>query len=243
MAIDRDAYARLEEKFRRRVGKDRELALKRVGREYGVYVPNVEPTDQADYVLVAMEPNFGGKYDIKDLERRTKEEGLRGFQQDDVKQSLGLFLQAIKLYLCPAKETTYWLTDLSKGAMPPDMADLNRDERYEAWYPLLLEEIELIGKPNCRVIAIGRSVEDFLRMKNFGSDPKHSVCRVLHYSFQAAGAFKAYKKKDKKGFGQFVDEEVGNERSWPEDFTPLRRWMAFYYRNRFREIRDGVGGV
>ena len=234
MAIDLDCYARLEDKFRKRAEQDREDALKRVGRELGMYVPNVKPCARADYVLVAMEPNYGSD------EIDGEEERLLGFPPKNVDQSLGLFMEAIKLYLCPAEET-YWLTDLSKGAIPADMADLNREKRYEAWYPLLSEEIELIGKPCCPVIAVGRSVHDFLRKQNFGSAPEHPVFRVLHYSFQASGAFKAEKTKDEEGFRQFVEEEVGDCRRWPENFTPLRKWMAFYYRKRFCEIRAEIG--
>ena len=240
MSINLDAYERLEEKLKKRVADDRKLALDRLSQEYGVYVPNVKPTDRADYVLVAMEPNFGGEYDIEDLERRIKEEELRGFQPGDASEPLGLFMRSIKLCLChPGK--TYWLTDFSKGAMPPNVAKVNWRERYEAWYPLLLEEIKLVGKPCCPVIAIGGQVEGFLREKNFGSDPKHSLFRVLHYSFMAAGAFKAHMENDKEGFRKFVDEEVGRDLNWPKEFSELRRWMAFYYRKRFQEIREGGG--
>ena len=238
MSIDLDAYGRLEDKFEKQVEDDRKLAKCTLGHEYGVYVPNGQPTDRADYVLVAMEPNFGAKYDIEDLERK-KAEGLLGFQPGDLSEPLGLFVEAIKLYLCPNGET-YWLTDVAKGAMPPAVAKKLNKKTWEGWYPLLLEEIELVGKPGCPVIAIGGQVEGFLGKKNFGSDPKHSLFRVLHFAFMAAGAFKAHMEKDKDGFRQFVDAEVGDCRQWPADFTPLRRWMAFYYSKRFQEIRSAV---
>ena len=241
MTINMVAYREMEERFKERVAKDRACALKRVEREHGVYVPNIDPTDQADYVLVAMEPNFRGIKNIAELERKIEEENLRGFQPGDVKESLGLFVQAIKLYLCPGDET-YWLTDLSKGAMPADMAAMNREARYEAWYPLLLEEIELVGKPCCPVIAIGQSVEVFLRKKDFEAKTGRRLCGVLHYSFQASGAFKKEMANDLEGFQKFVDEGIGKGRPWPENFSKLRQWMAFYYRKRFREIADAVRG-
>ena len=121
MAIDLDAYGRLQEKFKNQVEDDRKLAKCKLGQEYGVYVPNSEPTERVDYVLVAMEPNFGAKYDIEDLERMIEKENLGGFQPGAVTGSLGLFAEALKLYLCPHGET-YWFTDVAKGAMPPAAA-------------------------------------------------------------------------------------------------------------------------
>ena len=241
MTINMAAYRELEQRFRERVAEDRACALKRVEREHGVYVPNIDPTGQADYVLVAMEPNFRGIKNIAELERKIEEKKLRGFQQRDVKESLGLFVQAIELYLCRGDET-YWFTDLSKGAMPADMAAMNREARYEAWYPLLLEEIELVGKRRRPVIAIGQSVEDFLRKKDFEAKTGRRLFRVLHYSFQSSGAFKKEMANDPEGFQTFVDEEIGKDRPWPENFSKLRQWMAFYYRKRFREISAEVRG-
>ena len=43
------------------------------------------------------------------------------------------------------------------------VAALDRDRRYEEWYPLLLEEIAIVGKPGGPVIAIGKKVGTFLR--------------------------------------------------------------------------------
>ena len=241
MTINMGDYRELEQRFRERVAKDRACALKRVEREHGVYVPNIDPTDRVDYVLVAMEPNFRGTKNIADLERKIEEEKLRGFQQRDVKESLGLFVQAIELYLCRGDET-YWFTDLSKGAMPADMAAMNREARYEAWYPLLLEEIELVGKPGCPVIAIGRTVEDFLMKQDFVAKTGRRLCGVLHYSFQASGAFKKEMANDPEGFQKFVDEEIGKDRRWPKDLSRLRQWMAFYYHKRFQEIAAEARG-
>lgn len=242
MGIDMAKYLELEERFKARVAEDRAALLKKGESQYGVYIPNVEPTSRADYVLVAMEPHIREAKNTEEVERLV-EGGLKGFQPGPVEEPLGLFMRAIKLYLCPKpEETTYWLTDFSKGAMPPALATKYWKETYEGWYPLLLEEIELVGKPGCPVIAIGGQVEGFLRKYDFEGKTGRRVSRVIHYSFAAAGAFKAYMKKDEEGFEKFLQEEVGDDRQWPTDFTPLRRWMAFHYWKRFRKIR-GAGSA
>ena len=46
--------------------------------------------------------------------------------------------------------------------MPVAAAALDRERRYEEWYPFLLDEIAIVGKPGAPVIAIGRYVEKFL---------------------------------------------------------------------------------
>ena len=238
MAVDIVKYRQLEERFKEQVEKDRAALAEKGEGEYGVFIPNVEPTRRADYVLVAMEPNIPEANSTNELERLVAC-GLKGFKPGPVDKPLGLFMRAIKLYLCPnPEETTYWLTDFSKGAMPPALAAKYWKETYEGWYPLLSKEIELVGKPGCPVIAIGGRVEGFLRKKKFGGAPKQRMFRVLHYSFMNARAFKAYKEKHLDCFGQFLEEEVCDGRQWPMDFSDLRLWMAFHYWKRFREIRD-----
>lgn len=168
MAIDMAKYLELEERFKQQVQKDRVALSNKGAGEYCVYIPNVKPERRADYVLVAMEPNIREAQNTDGVERLVAG-GLKGFQPGPVDEPLGLFMRAIKLYLCPnPEERTYWLTDFSKGAMPPVLAAKYWKETYEGWYPLLSEEIALVGKPGCPVIAIGGQVEGFLREKNLG---------------------------------------------------------------------------
>lgn len=54
---------------------------------------------------------------------------------------------AIRNYLCKNNQR-YHITDLSKGALLVRHADADRIERYKNWYPLLIEEIELVASAN-----------------------------------------------------------------------------------------------
>lgn len=160
--FDKDAYDSLERRFRAQVDRDRAHAIERVVEGWGVYLPCAEPTAQADYLFVAMEPSFNWADSIEDAEKKIAG-GFRNFDAShDPSSSLALFICSIKRFLCQSGES-YHLTDVSKGAMPGYVAAIDRDRRYEEWFPLLLEEIEIVGKPGTPVIAIGREVEKFLK--------------------------------------------------------------------------------
>jgi hypothetical protein len=72
----------------------------------------------------------------------------------------------------------YHITDLSKGAMLGKHAGLLRADRYDRWYPLLQEEIDLIAAPGACVIAVGKTVAAYLRRREFPRE----VTPVIHYS-------------------------------------------------------------
>ena len=240
MVIDMAKYRELENRFKEQVEADRAALLESVEKKYGPYIPSVKVTEQVDYVLVAMEPNIKGAENTEAVERLVAK-GLRGFQPSDPSEPLALFKDSVEHYLCRDGET-YWLTDLSKGAIPPDMAAVNRTERYEAWYPLLLDEIALMGKPGCPVIAIGGLVWDFLKKHDIERKTCRPLYRVVHYSFQASGAFRAIADEDADGFERFVKEELENSDLWPANLSVTRRRMLFAYRKWFEEIRDERSG-
>ena len=87
---------------------------------------------------------------------------------------------AIRHYLCAPRER-YHITDVSKGAMLVEQAGIDRTQRWDMWYPLLLEELDLVAKPEAGIFAVGRSVEEYLRKRAF----PRPLSYVLHYS--AAG--------------------------------------------------------
>jgi hypothetical protein len=82
---------------------------------------------------------------------------------------------------------TYHLTDISKGAMLVERANLDRAARYARWFPLLVQEIELMAKPHAKVIAIGQAVAQNLRALGF----TRPIDPILHYSGQAGRARRA----------------------------------------------------
>lgn len=91
-------------------------------------------------------------------------------------------------HLCKPGEA-YYLTDLGKCAIPPKRAKgkLQRDE-FNDWYPLLLEELELVAKPNAIVIPVGSATGKFLgTQENF---PYRLAEPILHWSRAAVAAAK-----------------------------------------------------
>jgi hypothetical protein len=88
-------------------------------------------------------------------------------------------------YLCGPAER-YHITDFSKGAMLVEHAGPARIERYDRWYPLLQEEIELCTSPGAGIVAVGNAVSRHLVHRGF-----RSFTQVIHYSGQAALARRA----------------------------------------------------
>ena len=101
----------------------------------GIYLPCREPISQVEYIIVGMEPSFNWADSIEDAEKKIAG-GFRNFDSPkDAKHRLALFRRSIERYLLRPDET-YHLTDLSKGAMPTVVANLDRERRWEEWYPL-----------------------------------------------------------------------------------------------------------
>ena len=251
MAFDPAAYAHLELKFREQVRLDNELATSPEGQ--GVYCPVREPISSVDFILVAMEPSLKGwATDLEDA-RKQVEKGFKNFDGfcrscvEPVKicDSLHVFCHCIKSYLCQEGES-YHLTDLAKGAMLVRGAAQERRRRYESWYPLLLEEIELVGKPNAPVIAVGKSVHAFLRKQGFGIAPKRELHAVVHYSGQAAGAQRLMSKDYPEDYERFISNELIGEQIVSEGLedTPkdTRKRLMFTYKVQFEAIRNEADG-
>ncbi len=68
--------------------------------------------------------------------------------------------------------------------MPVERARIGRTERWNRWYPLLLEEVRLVAAPEARFFAVGGSVADYMERRAF----PHPVTTLLHYSRTANGA-------------------------------------------------------
>ena len=235
MPIDNTAYHNLEQLFRAQVEKDKAHAIERVVQGWGVYLPCAEPKSQVDYIFVGMEPSFGWANSIEHAEKKI-EEGMRNFARpNNDTDPLELFILSIKRFLCQQGET-YHLTDVSKGAMPVTVAALDRDRRYEEWYPLLLEEIQIVGKTGTPVIAIGRKVEEFLKKRDFEGETNRPLHAVQHYSLQASAYFKREAEKDPEGFEAFKKSEFSESIRWAPDLSPAKRRLIFAYKKQFERI-------
>ena len=170
-----EQYAALKVKFMEQVKKDNE-DFKHLGFESN-FLPNIVPKGPVDYVLVAMEPSFGGGSGTPTPGKALNIKNFAGSLEDFILH------YCVNEYLCKGART-YYLTDLSKGAMSVAKASGSlalRYERYKRWYPLLREEVELVG-PNAPIIPVGYVVRDFLNVQN----TLNLTDEILHYSPSAA---------------------------------------------------------
>jgi hypothetical protein len=145
-----------------------------------VYLPNPEPTARVDYILVGMEPILGHWARSAEEARARVASGFRNFLTD-IEPMLLHF--SVRRFLCE-KDQPYHITDFSKGAMLVEHAGAARATRYDQWYELLREEIDLIAAPGARVIALGNAVAEHLRRREFTRE----VTPVIHYSPLASRA-------------------------------------------------------
>jgi len=88
---------------------------------------------------------------------------------------------SIRRYLCKPNER-YHITDWSKGAIPTRLAGADRGQRYDRWYPLLVEEVDLVASPGARIFAVGKQVAWHLDRHAF----PRPITQVMHYSPLAA---------------------------------------------------------
>src|SRR5262249_44102498 len=141
-----------------------------------VFLPNPEPLGLVDYVFICMEPSLGRWARSADEARSKVEAGFRNFLS-----SIGDFILhfCIQHYLCKNMQR-YHITDLSKGAMLVKRAGLARIERYDRWFSLLLEELDLVAVPGARVFAVGGDVAKYLERHT----TQRQFTRVIHYSGQ-----------------------------------------------------------
>lgn len=177
--------------------RDLEDRMRRLAEAEGdVYLPNPKPKGPVDYVLICMEPSFGkwaGGSVPKARER--VDAGFRNFLNGMDSMLLHF---CVRRFLCNP-EQTYHITDFSKGAMPVERAAHGRGERYARWYSLLKDELELISKPDARVIAVGNQVYTQLNRSAY----TRPVTPIIHYSSQAGRARAAGVAGHEKQFDKF----------------------------------------
>jgi hypothetical protein len=152
-----------------------ELRMEDLAKRNGdIYVPNIVPHGPVDYIFICMEPSLGEWARTPDEAENRLKGGFRNFLDG---YNLMILRYAIQNYLCKNNQR-YHITDLSKGAMLVKDAGVDRIARYKNWYPLLLEEIDLVTSPNARVFAVGTHVARFLESQKFPRE----VTLLIHYS-------------------------------------------------------------
>ena len=231
------AYERLEARMA-------ELA----DRDGDVFLPNVRPPGPVEYVFIGMEPSLGRWASTAEEARETVRAGFRNFVFS-IEDFILHF--CIRKYLCESGER-YHITDLSKGAMLVERAGIARTHRYDRWYGLLLEEMDLVAGPAAGVFAVGKDVARHLTRRAF----PRPFTTVIHYSGLAGSARAAGIVGHEADFAEFRESislesiiataaEVLAE-SVPERFTEAalvrlrraqlsesRRQLAFNYKLAF----------
>ena len=181
----------------RRSYRDLERRMKLLAESDGdVYLPTPEPTALVDYILICMEPSLGHWARSADEARARVGAGFRNFL-DGIEPMLLHF--SVRRFLCGDGQR-YHITDFSKGAMLVKHAGAVRADRYDRWYALLQEEIELIAAPSARVIAVGKVVAEHLNRRAFPRE----VRSVIHYSPLAGRARTARLEGDEDRFYEFA---------------------------------------
>jgi hypothetical protein len=85
-------------------------------------------------------------------------------------------------------------------------ADEDRIARYVNWYPLLIEEINLVASANAIVFAVGTHVAKFLERQKF----PRKFTRLIHYSGNAVGHWNKAAQEHEEDFKLF-QSTVTNE--------------------------------
>ncbi|MCS4139528.1 hypothetical protein GGQ13_002983 [Salinibacter ruber] len=230
--------------------RDLEDLMRTLAEEEGdVFVPSPEPEGPVQYLFICMEPSLGGR-SAQEVHDRI-EAGARNFL-NSVEDFILHF--CARRYLCDSGER-YHVTDVSKGAMPVSSAGANRRERYDRWYSLLKEEIDLVGASDAHCYAVGKSVDEFLSERDF----QWPFTYLLHYSPQAARARNKGIEGNEDRFETFqetvsaddvlsVAEQTLEASSVPSRFqeealsrleerglTPSQKKLIFNYRLAFEE--------
>lgn len=148
-----------------------------------VYLPNLDLNGPADYILICMEPSLGRWARNAEEARSKVKAGFRNFIYS-IEDFILHF--CVRRYLC-GPEQRYHLTDLSKGAMLVKHAGVERVQRYNRWYSLLVKELDLVSTPNAKFIAVGGAVAEHLIRRGFS----RPLTQIIHYSGLAASARKA----------------------------------------------------
>ena len=243
MSFD-EKYAALEDKFKQQVAKDNQC-----WSVTSKYLPNIAPTAPVDFVLIGMEPSSGGN-----------SKGYRSPKNFSGSFEDFILHFCIKEYLCKSNET-YYLTDLSKGAMLVKTAKRKREERYEGWYPLLCRELKLVAKPGAQIIAIGNEVHGFITKKK-----SHKLAgKILHYSKQATPHRSRIPDVNRDLYDKFAPtvsrddiektiRRIATEGGMPGDYaegvsenlkgqtlTVSRKMLMFTYQVQFDAVRKEAG--
>jgi hypothetical protein len=187
-------------------------ALQNQWRELAVahehhYLEYLAPRGPVDFVLVAKMTSISKK---EAAETPPGEHPADGY---NLHVSLGdlILNYGAHRHLCKPGERFY-LTDLGKCALPAKDAKGKREQgEFAAWYPMLLEEIELVAKPDATVIPVSSTTGNFL--KGRPDFPYPLAEPILHWSMAAGAAAKMASSFFPQEWTQFR-QSTGREELW-----------------------------
>ena len=151
------------------------------------YLKYLTPRAPVDFVLVAKMTSIGEKDAAEVPPGEFPDIAPPGY---NLLTSMGdlILNYGAHRHLCRPGER-YYLTDLGKCAIPPKYAKGKiQNEEFTAWYPMLLDELRLVAKPEATVVPVGSATGNFLKAQpNF---PYRLTTPILHWSTAAVSAAK-----------------------------------------------------
>ena len=222
------AYRELEDKFKQEVDRDKQTH----GIE-SVFLPNVKPTGQVDYVLVGMEPGLNAM----DLETARKKIAVCEFENWGRYPQTNTLVFAVWKYLCDKDKTKYYFTDLAHGAMNGKAKGAQDLARYERWYPLFEEELALFAKPDAKIISIGLTASKFLTEMGLHGHAGMVAHPAPMGLGKAGKAIPAHKERWEKFLRDTAAKDTGQ---FPKEVkkTLAQQKLVFDYMIRFERIRN-----
>jgi len=178
------AYNELEVKMRDLAKKDDEI-----------FIPFIVPYSPVDYIFICMEPSFGPWAKNREDAENKLRDGHINFLDG---YNAMILHYAIRNYLCKNGQS-YYITDLAKGSMLVKDANVNRIARYKNWYPILLEEINLVGTTDVKVFTVGTAVTSFIESQDFS----RKITPLIHYSQVAVRHWDKIAQQHKESFETF----------------------------------------
>lgn len=164
--------------------RDLEGRMEALAEEDGdVFLPSPEPERPVDHVFNCMEPSLGRWARSAERAKSKVDAGSRNFLYS-IEDFILHF--CIRHYLCEPTQR-YHITDFSKGSMLVERARLARRQRYDKWYPLLQEEIDLVATSDATIVAVGKHVFRHLERRGF----QRPFTQIIHYSRLAGSARRA----------------------------------------------------
>jgi hypothetical protein len=222
-----------------------------------VFLPNPEPEAPVGYVFICMEPSRSWAGSAEEAEAKV-DAGFRNFLCSIDVQILHF---CIRSYLCKSTPR-YHITDFSKGAMFVQHARRERNQRWDRWYPLLQEEINLVAPSDAAIVAVGSEVFRHLKRLRF----QRRFTQIIHYSPLAGRARNAGIVGHEESFKEFngsvslddlvatakrvfeaarVPAEIRDEalsRLRGSQLTTSRQKLIFIYKLAFESMRRGWPG-